>query len=82
MDWLIHHTLADRLGMDRLASVFLWTVIAAFALNVCLAFRIVWTKGARPTSALAAALHADARCRCRSRGQAHPRTHHGSGLPA
>lgn len=53
MDWLIHHTLADRLGMDRLASVFLWTVIAAFALNVCLAFRIVWTKGARPTSALA-----------------------------
>ena len=53
MDWLIHHALADRLGMNRLASVFLWTVIAAFALNVCLAFRIVWTKGARPTSALA-----------------------------
>ncbi|MFM8697890.1 MAG: PLDc N-terminal domain-containing protein, partial [Phycisphaerales bacterium] len=53
MDWLIHHTLADRLGMERLATVFLWTVIAAFALNVCLALRIVWTKGARPTSALA-----------------------------
>jgi cardiolipin synthase len=53
MDWLIQHVLRERLGMHGLADAFVWLVALAFAVNVLFAVRVVFTKGSRPTAALA-----------------------------
>ena len=53
MDWLIEQLLREALGWERVANAFAWILVGAFALNVALAVRIVWSKAARPHAALA-----------------------------
>jgi len=53
VDWLIQRTLRDTLGMHGLADAFVWLVAVAFVVNVALAVRVVFAKGARPNAALA-----------------------------